>query len=61
MCSKCCTGPLLRALWRPIADGRPGHTDEGDAPQAVACLLKMVYKTKIYGHAAAKVMYIESF
>jgi len=31
--------PLLRALWRPVADGSPGHTDEGDTPQAVACHL----------------------
>ena len=39
MCGKCCAPPVLRALWRPVADGSPGHTDEGDTPQAVACHL----------------------
>ena len=31
--------PLVCALWRPVADGRPGHTDERDTPKAVARLL----------------------
>ena len=27
--------PLVRALWLPVADDRPGHTDERDTLKAV--------------------------
>ena len=30
---------LVRALWRPVTDGRPRHTDERDIAKAVACHL----------------------